>query len=389
MRYLPILLLAAYPLAVAGQNTVSAIALLIALIVATKRRWAAAKSIFLDPKYLSLICFVMWGGFSTWFLRGESGAKPALDYVVGFLPFLMLPPLLNAYLRPTDKDWHLYFKVLVGVVATWAVIATTQAIWGWRLAGDGIQYGYYRAQALYSHPLTFAYATLLLWPVALGRMKFAPKSVASWILLLGVAACLWFSESRTVQLVALLIAVADVLLYVKKYRWLVIGVMIIAVTYAAIGDHQLGQKLRATAAGTADRQSDYADDRLAFWHAYSKLVREAPLVGHGVSIEKEKVHAAYAEIGLENFTKKYPAHNTYLQTWAENGLIGLLLFVWWIATYLTAIFKERSSNMFCIFEWQVWVAILLASFTQNAFQDSEVRYGFMLLCIYRALQERR
>ncbi len=386
MRYLPVLLLAVYPLAVAGQNIASALALLIVLIFATRHGWHTARSYLLDPRHLSLLCFVAWSCLATFCNQGSGSLGNIGSYVAGFMPMLLLPPLLGAYLSPTQQDWRKYLYAAVAVIMLWTVIACSQAIWGWRLSGDGVQWGFYRAQALYSHPLTFAYAILLLWPLALALVRFAPRSFLNWLVVLGVAFCLWVSESRTVQLIALVVAFVNVVLYLGRFRWLGIVALISAVLFAGLGDHQLGRKLRDTVGGVADRQSEYPDDRLVFWHAYSVLISRAPLLGHGNDIETEKVRSAYAEIGMQDFAKKYPAHNSYLQVWAETGFVGLLLFMWWIGSYLRSIWRQRHTRSYAVFELQAWLAILAAAITQNAFQDSEVRYGVMLLCIFDWLQ---
>ncbi len=390
MRYLPYLLVAAFPLAVAGQNIVAALALIIALAHGARGRCEQFFALLKQPRHALPILLVVWScGTSLIFNFGGTHVfAGVVRYVLGFLPLLLLPALFAAGLPRSAIDWSKIFFAVVVLAVVWAVIALSQGAVGWRLAGDGLQYGFYRAQALYSHPLTFAYAILLLWPLAITSVRMRVDSWRSWLLLVCVAVCIWLSESRMIQLLALAMLVANTLLYMSRLKKLLVMCILIGLTcFAALGDHPMGVKIRQTISGGGDRVGPYADDRLVFWHAYSQLIADQPLVGHGIDIDKTKVRAAYAAIGMSDFPKQYPAHNSFLQVLAETGVVGLGLFLGWIGVVVAAAWRRRKNDPFATTEACTWVAICLAALSQNAFQDSEVRYGIMLLAIYGALRD--
>jgi O-antigen ligase len=107
------------------------------------------------------------------------------------------------------------------------------------------------------------------------------------------------------------------------------------------------------------------------------MIYERPLLGHGIRLDEEYRTPYYDQIGLSNFSKKYPAHNQLLQIQAESGLIGLVFFMAWIIINLK-IFNQLDRKNSLIFK-QTLLILLMAGLTQNAFQDSEVRFILTLL----------
>ncbi|EKF54424.1 O-antigen polymerase [Galbibacter marinus] len=109
------------------------------------------------------------------------------------------------------------------------------------------------------------------------------------------------------------------------------------------------------------------NDRWLTWKAAIMAIEEAPLLGYGIGDAKDVLVAKYKELGSEyqNHAKhRYNAHNQFLQTWLETGVIGIfiLLFVFtWLAFYM-----RRSSNEFAVF---------LALFIALMFESMLVRFN--------------
>lgn len=91
-------------------------------------------------------------------------------------------------------------------------------------------------------------------------------------------------------------------------------------------------------------------DRWLTWKAAVYAIEEAPLLGYGVGDARDVLVAKFKEIGpeYENHVKhRYNAHNQFLQTWLETGVLGvfILLFIFtWLAFYM-----RRSFNEFAVF----------------------------------------
>ena len=126
-----------------------------------------------------------------------------------------------------------------------------------------------------------------------------------------------------------------------------------------------------------NRESNYLDDRVAFWHAHWLMIKEKPLYGHGVQLDETYRQPYYAEIGLSDFSKKYAAHNMYIQILTNGGILLLFIFfIWLFLLYRYILLKLESERFMCI---QALLGFLVASLTQNAFQDSSVRVTLSIL----------
>lgn len=70
--------------------------------------------------------------------------------------------------------------------------------------------------------------------------------------------------------------------------------------------------------------------RLGYWQDTLKIIRERPLAG----------------VGLGNFNLKHAryAHNSYLQLWAEMGILGIISFLWLIILVIKSAVKNLSTS---------------------------------------------
>ncbi|MBN2190089.1 MAG: O-antigen ligase family protein [Candidatus Aureabacteria bacterium] len=77
--------------------------------------------------------------------------------------------------------------------------------------------------------------------------------------------------------------------------------------------------------------------RITIWKDTLRLIKQKPLLGFGLGSYKW-VYPAVRSIGMSrdiNF-----AHNDYLHTWAELGIFGLALVLWFIFSYLMTCIKS-------------------------------------------------
>jgi O-antigen ligase len=129
-----------------------------------------------------------------------------------------------------------------------------------------------------------------------------------------------------------------------------------------------------------ERIDTYYFDRIAFWHAHWEMIKEKPLLGHGIDLNPEYRIPYYDKIGLHDLERKYEAHNMFIQILANGGIVGLLFFLLWLCSIFKKITSLQSFD-----PWASRVATqtlcvwLLASLTQNSFQDSVVRYCLTIL----------
>ncbi len=88
--------------------------------------------------------------------------------------------------------------------------------------------------------------------------------------------------------------------------------------------------------------------RLLTWNASFKLIQEAPVLGYGLGDTNEVLIEKYKELNyVHNFQNRYNAHNQFLQTYLQSGIIGFGVLV--SIFVLLAVRMKRSRNEFSVF----------------------------------------
>ena len=88
--------------------------------------------------------------------------------------------------------------------------------------------------------------------------------------------------------------------------------------------------------------------RLLTWYSAWQLIKQSPLIGYGVGDANEVLIEKYKELNyIRNYRNRYNAHNQFLQTYLQTGLIGfsILLYIF----ILLGIRLQRSKNEFLVF----------------------------------------
>lgn len=186
---------------------------------------------------------------------------------------------------------------------------------------QGDEYFSNRFYGIFGHPVLFS----LLCSVLIGVLLFS--SLASLnrktvVILLLLTFLLVSSTSRT-GILSLALAASGCALCVcwtrigplKTIALAGVGVLVfIAVSSDILGELlTLGGNREAAETGTLTGRTD-------FWPAVFALCLQEPLIGFGVGSSKALLY----RLGSGEFHPTY-AHNQFLQTWLETGLIGLVL----------------------------------------------------------------
>ncbi len=88
--------------------------------------------------------------------------------------------------------------------------------------------------------------------------------------------------------------------------------------------------------------------RLLTWDASMKLIKEAPIFGYGIGDTNDVLTEKYKELNyISNYQNKYNAHNQFLQTFLQTGIIGFAVLA--NIFMLLAIRMNRSRNEVAVF----------------------------------------
>lgn len=315
------------------------------------------------------------------FLNPKNPETDVVSFALGFLPLVVVPGLFTLLpsLKPEQKDQ--LEKIFAFVMGFWAIVVVSQNVVGWKISGTSIVTGiqYTRAQGFYSHPLTLAYVALMLWPAILVRFSQNFKDPRRVLALVANLVLLYYSASRTAQAVALLLTLAFVIWSFRgRVRALILGALTVGILAVLLTPNVVSQRfLRMTTQISEEKESGFADDRIAFWVVHSNMVKERPLLGHGINLDREYRLPYYEAIGLPDFKKAYEAHNQILQLAAEGGVICALAFVLWLVSLH---FNGKSSPLWMRRARDLTIlGLFLGGMTQNAYFDGEVRYALVLL----------
>jgi hypothetical protein len=338
-----------------------------------------------------MLGFLLWNVISS-FLNPANDSEP-IAYFIGYSPLLLLPWLAASLPELPEKAWRRLEQVGAITVLIWGIVCLTQVLWPWRWVGSmPVLGGIPRAQGFYSHPLTLAYSALLIWPFAVLRIFQKPRAWSSWFYGVGAALMLIYSMSRTAQALAAVFVLWNVFrLFSGRRRWQILGALALLGLLVAVTKNPVSTRFRHLIQGTEENYhfSDYPDDRLAFWHAHAVMIQERPIMGHGVHIGLDYRRPYYERIGLGDFKKQYPAHNQYIQMLAEGGLIALAFFISWLVFSLRVVKDPRCPAFLkTVVPQTLWIFIL-GGLTQNAFYDSDVRMGLVILGVFVALYQGR
>ena len=235
--------------------------------------------------------------------------------------------LIFAAIALSLRDWRRLEIVLAGALAA-GLLVSAHAIYQ-KLTGDLSRVGFvdgsgtveYRVTSTFSHPNQLAGFVVILVPLAIA---LAPRFTRRWLRIMAYVlvplalAAIIFTYSRG-ALVGLL---ALSLLAVRSPRlWPVLCAGLVAIALLAPG------VWRDRVAGAGSLSSPEIASRVDIWSAAVDGFAQRPVLGWGLNnfrevyVSLERPGRGY--LGSGAFDVPETAHNLYLNTLAEQGLLGL------------------------------------------------------------------
>lgn len=309
-----------------------------------------------------LVGFLLWSVVSAFASPFQTEALRAVRDGWAWLALLAASALapevkrrLNFYSTPLS----------VGALAAGS-LATCGFLWGTRWKGEHFfdpASAHLPTGAFFSHHLTLAGAAIVAGLFLAGQALYGEHPTWRRLLLWGgVAGCslaLLFSQARSYYLAAL----PAVLLLLFGKGWKRVAIMAGAGILAGVLLLALGpEPLRKRVFSIADSKNASNTERLYLWRAGADMLKEHPVLGWGpgsYTLASPPFREPYAQFVQHpgrpvGFQTDCHAHNLYLQIALDNGLVGLGLFLAFLASALWGVWRRGNPAL----RWGVTAAAL-------------------------------
>jgi O-antigen ligase len=301
-----------------------------------------------------------------------------IQYLVGYSFIGMLPFLIAA----VQRHKGLVTKQILFVSCLTAIVAISQLMFAWKIEENKIVSTIHRAQGFFSHPLTLAYAASCFSVFSVSRVipALANARIGFYSVLVFICHLLILlsSYSLTVMAVYALILVG-LFMYWMPRRVNVLGILasIVVGLVVMLTTNPISHKLWSILSGRrSDRESPFFDDRIAFWWTHVHMISKNFFIGLGAGITSADRRPYYEELGLGYLKRMYEAHNMFLQMASEGGIFALVFFL--LAIFGVWKLMGSLEGRYSLLGRISLIAFLLTGLTQNALQDSEVRFAALV-----------
>ncbi|MBI3597174.1 MAG: O-antigen ligase family protein [Nitrospirae bacterium] len=198
-----------------------------------------------------------------------------------------------------------------------------------------------RASGVFDHFMTFSGQMLLVGLLGTGLFLFWARGWARWFLagaVLVFFGAVWASFTRSAW-VGLGAGLLTIVLFKERRTmvFLMIG-LLLAVTVLSLAD----RAFRTRAVSTVKINEGSTVERFEIWGATRDMIKDHSLLGVGIGNFSAVFNQYRDRTGVGPHSH---AHNTLLQVTAENGLIGLAVYLYvWYAFFREMIRKAIAST---------------------------------------------
>ncbi len=246
------------------------------------------------------------------------------------------------------------------------------------LPDNRFSYGVYRASGFTGHPLSLGFDALLM--AVVGLLNFWPREGplqlrSHWFLLFGLSVFVVILTQSRWPLVVLCFLVAARFCTAQNFSWRPLTKFWMALAVVAtIGGGIVTSQNRFAEILDSSKTFQERETRLVFWKVHWQMFLDHPVLGVGYGDRESTRMDYYKKEGYTNSSRKYEAHNIYLQVLADSGLIGLAGLLCFMAGPLVVgvrRFAKRDDRLILFV-----VAAALCGLMQNTFRDSEFAFAY-------------
>jgi hypothetical protein len=332
----------------------------------------------------------------TWYVREPGFAnqiKSDYAHVMAkqFLwPMIMIWTVGCAY----ERGWRIrqglwFLTVLLAIHFAYVLVQRYYGInwvkgFGSFLPENRFAYGVYRVSGFMSHPLNLAYNLMLFCLFSYFLAFKQPRSADSprWALIFALGGLnLLVTASRSAILLTLLFIFVCERHRIWRFKKIAVGA--IAAIALLLAMEQSTLKRFSELSFDSDRIVETMP-RIGFWKIHWQMFADHPVLGVGLHNRVSGSLDYYSRAGYTEKENKYRAHNIFLQTLADSGIVGfagLLAFLWGIWRFGYDKTKAYGTGAFLV----IFLATLACSFVDNTLRDSEFIFALFYVLVINKL----
>jgi O-antigen ligase len=217
----------------------------------------------------------------------------------------------------------------------------------------------YKIKSIFPHRNLFSHFSLLILPFSI-YLFFEDKKIWRYASLTSISLGLFLivilsNRTSWLSLIAILIFLLAIFLikrnvfaFGNKNNWLIAVLIVFIIVFALLFQLKFSENssLKSHSLNSLDYNQGSTKDRLELWKRTILLIKEKPLIGHGIGSWKINM-LKYGNEGLvseNNITFYQRPHNDFLWVAAEQGIIGLILYT---GSLIIVLFQLINSIRFC------------------------------------------
>jgi len=287
------------------------------------------------------------------------------------------------------RGWNIspYLKYLVAIVMIHTVYVVAQRYtgihWGHGfgavLGEHRFSYGVYRISGFMGHPLSFAYNIVLfscliiaLLQTQLASQLWVKRSLG--IILTCMIFTLLISGSRwPLAVLGVAVAITHYRVILQWWQRAILGFALVLTVL--VWEGSFFGRMQELSGDWVSLEQRF--DRLSFWRVHLEIFKDQPVLGVGVAARNASLADYYDRLGYAHLERRYNAHNIFLQTLADSGILGLAIlitFLW----YLLKTVKTQGPPWLFRGVLMLVTASVIAGMMQNVFRDTVFIIGFWL-----------
>ena len=217
-----------------------------------------------------------------------------------------------------------------------------------------------RIFSTFVYPNMFAGYIVMLFPIGL-VMAIRSKSFLKYVFLIISAlllCCLFYTKSIGGYFTIIFISVFFLIFYFLKEKKKILVGSGLFILFSLI------LFLLLFRLGGLPHSSSF-QDRLGYWQASLRMVKESPLLGSGPGTFGSR----FARYKLPSTMETQHAHNNFLEIWVETGIFGLLFFLWLWWNFFRAALRKVTQRKNLIL---LGLSLSIFAFLVHSFGDFDL-----------------